>query len=393
MPEDTRNSVRNGGPPGKVSLESLETQAKIEYRAAKAFYYRYMLRKQDEDVFRKLQKIPDDWQKYSDASPERQINITGEQQKRLSDMKKLKSWELKFESLNLYYLINIEDVLMECLSSNDIGDDELYEGIDSANSILTEIGSNISNFKYLLLSLARRAVSDFYYLMLAYEKFNKRREFIFEGGFQEFLTSAITIMTEHRAVIKNVESMKKYSQLIQPLFPKSSNQAGWKMDEFAVKKFIEEKTVSGEKKSPVIELRSIVSAGYLFKKKLKDDYDFIKYYYNDHDGKMYRYNYITEMLSQKLKEGKISAEVFSGFELIRKKFTEIKEIFEIKGLLGFGPRGMNYLEVLEFVYKCAKIIEFFYLRSMRYDDLQTLRNKVLYYVENEFMRIKSKESS
>ena len=127
--------------------------------------------------------------------------------------------------------------------------------------------------------------------------------------------------------------------------------------------------------------------GYLTKL-LISYYSFLKYYYNETDGKMFRLNFINDSLKLKLDENKISPEVYNSYDEIRKCFIEYKYYFETTGISGFGPDKMSYYELIDFIYKVCKIIEFYYLRNMKYDILNKLRTEILYIVEREIVSIK-----
>lgn len=386
MPSRTEH---DGNPHDENDLPSAESTPEemldIEFTELKAHYYRFILRKIDEEVFRKIQKIPEDWAAYAAKTSGSISIITEDQKKRLSDIKRYKSWELRFESLYISHLITIEEVLIACLNHRSVSKDRLDEALESANCVLTEIGGSLMNFKHLLLSLAKRAVSDLYYFIIAFHRFHAKTHFDFDTRFHDFCTIAISALKEYRLFHGHLPLLNEYRSATLNLFPASSNAIGWKMDEFAVKKFLEEH----DSREFIVELKKVVTVAYLMKKKLKTDHDFLVYYYNDTDGKMWRYNYIAETLHTRMAEGKITREVFDGYAAICEKFLEIKKMFESRGLTEFGPACFTYSEILEFTYKMSKLLEFYYLRAMRYDELQNLRNEILYYVENEFMHLKS----
>ncbi|HON78791.1 MAG TPA: hypothetical protein PK544_09895 [Spirochaetota bacterium] len=385
MEHDTSDKNLNDNKPDEHRVNNTLEE---NYHRAKADYYRHVLRKQDEDFISKIQKIPDDWNIFSEIRKNNNIIISDTQKKRLTDIKKRKSWELKFESLNIFFLINIEETVLSCLNYRHLSEEELAETIESANHITTEFGSNITNFKHLLLSLAKRSVSDLYYLIISFRKYYYKQGFIFEKDFISFCEDAIKIVNEYSKNMTSVSVFTETRDNYKMLFPKSSNTIGWKMDEIAVKKFFEDKE-EPERYQIINHFKKRVSEAILFKKKLKIDHEYVKYYYNEHDGKVYRYNFITEALKIKLHENQIQQDVFDRFENIRNSFLDIKRDFDIKGILEFGPPGFTYIDTLEFIYKCCKIIEFFYLRSMKYESLQALRTETLYSIEHEYFSYKS----
>ena len=97
-------------------------------------------------------------------------------------------------------------------------------------------------------------------------------------------------------------------------------------------------------------------------------------------------------LSQKLEQEKTTPEVFSGFQDILLKFTDLKKHLEQLGLRNFGPPGFSYIETLEFLLKSSKVLEFFYLRSSKYDDLTQFRSETLHYIEKEFFEFNPDQS-
>ena len=110
--------------------------------------------------------------------------------------------------------------------------------------------------------------------------------------------------------------------------------------EIAVKKFFEDKEEQ-ERYQIINEFKKRIREAILFKKKLKVDHEYMKYYFNEHDGKVFRYNFITDALKIKLHENQIQQDVFDRFENIRDTFLEIKRDFDMKGILEFGPPGFT----------------------------------------------------
>jgi hypothetical protein len=352
------------------------------YLESKTQYYRNVLRKQDQELLRKIQKIPDNWDGYDKA--ENNLIISHDEKKRLSDIKKAKSLELKFEGLFAYQLVNVENSLMSCLNYRFITNEQLDEAKHSADSILPEIQNHVPDFKHLLLRLAKRSVSDLYYLMISYVKFYKKRNFNFNSDFAEFLSDSIKIYIDYERLPEMLGEFISYSNLMDKFFSKSSNEIGWRLNEFDMRDFLENQTDPFYSSS---NLTRIATSAYSFMKKLKEDHNFITYYYNHNDGKLFRYNFIVNALSQKLKKNLITSEMFEGLSAIRHNFIVLKQNFEKDGIEWFGPHRMNYFRVLEFLYKCCKIIEFIHLRSMEYDKLQELRNEILLPVEKELRQL------
>ncbi|PKL40832.1 MAG: hypothetical protein CVV44_04285 [Spirochaetae bacterium HGW-Spirochaetae-1] len=363
------------------NVDSIETS----YNESIVRYYRHVLRKQDEQVLKKIQKIPDDWDEYDKTRLISDPEISEDEKKRLSDIKSKKAWELKFESLNIYYLITIENTMISCLTHKILTDDEIHEAQDSVNSIITEIGGNIKNFKHLLLSLAKRAVSDLYYLMMTFRKYYYKLNVVFDEDFLRFCDDLITFFDEYRVMTRNISGFKKTREFLSRFFPVSANKRGWNIDETALKEFFEEE-IKDEART-LAELKRTISAAYLYKKKQKKDYEFIKYYYNERDGKLFRYNFVVNSLSQKLIDQKISADVFEGFKKIRENFINLVRNFENRGLQGFGSPDLSYGQLVEFIFKGSLVLEYYYLRTLQHDELQKFRNDVLHYVEEEYNQL------
>ena len=154
---------------------------------------------------------------------------------------------------------------------------------------------------------------------------------------------------------------------------------GWRIDEFALKDFIE-----GESRSSrIYDFSKLLKELYEYKNRLRSYYNFLKYYYNENDGKLFRLNFVYESLKQKLDEHKITEDTFSAFENIRNSFIEYKQCFEAAGIPGFGDIDTPYIDLVHIIYKLCKILEFYYLRNMKYEMLQDLRNDYLLYTEKE----------
>ncbi len=352
------------------------------YIESKARYYRNILRKQDQELLKKIQKIPDSWDGYEKNG--NSLVLSSDVKKRLSDIKKAKSLDLKFEGMFASHLVQIEDILMSCLNYRYIPKERLDEAKLSADSLLPEINEHIPEFKHLLLDLAKRSVSDLYYLMIAYIRFYKKRTFSFTTDFAEFLSDSIKIFIEYERLAEMLGELIAYSNSLNRFFPMSSNVIGWRLNEFDLRDFLEDQR---DTLFSLNNLKRIATEAYNFKKKLKQDHDFITYYYNHNDGKLFRYNFIVNALSQKLQENRITSEMFEGISEIRHTFILLKQHFEKNGIEWFGPGKMRYYRLLEFLYKCCKIIEFIYLRAMEYERLQEFRDEFLLPVEKELRQL------
>lgn len=345
-------------------------------------YYRYVIRNEDKSVINKLVKIPDNWQNYQIGNG---IVLTESMMARLSDVKKRMTWELKLQSLYFFYVVNIENTFISTIQQNQVDDSLLHEAADSLNSIMLELDDELLNIKHLMLTLAKRSISDFYYLVSTYWKFFMKKNFLYENDIKAVLNEFIRIINQQHVVNNNVDMFIKYNSRISSLFQDSSNAVGWRMNESSVKEYL-------EKDNPfvlVTELTAIAREAFAYKNNLKNYYLFLKYYYNESDGKLFRLNFVSESLKTKLNEGKIKEEVYTSFEEIRQSFTNYRNLFEETGISGFGHDKMSYYELLNFIYKLCKIIEFYYLRNMKYTALQDLRSEIFYYVENEILSIRS----
>ncbi len=344
-------------------------------------YYRFVIRNEDKKILRKYSKIPDSWDNYI---PSEGIRLNEEIKARLSDIKKKKSWELKLESLYLFYITDIENKIISVMQQRSISDNEIDETIDSLKNMILELDDELINFKYLMLTLAKRSVSDFYYILSTYNRFFFKKNFVFEKDVKFIIDDFLVIISRHKNMEKLIKRFINCKNEIQVLFPKSSNQLGWRMNEFAVKEYLDK----SRQELKIAELNWTLKEALKYKKTLQDYYSFLKYYYNENDGKLFRLNFISESLKVKLDEGRISREVFESFEKIRESFIEYKLNFEYAGIIEFGPDEMSYLELIDFAYMVSKIIEFYYLRNMKNETLNTFRNDVLYIIEKEIFSMK-----
>jgi hypothetical protein len=317
---DIMERNKTGSPDHKSSV-NINYEAYIiatnEYRLAKLKYYREVLRKNDQELINSLNKIPDDWGKYETGSSKKLI-IESSVKKRLSDIKEKKSWELKYESLFLSHIVIVEESLIDCLSFNNISDERLSESIESLNCIMVEIGSQTFNIKHLLMSLAKRSVSDLYYLMSAYYQFFKKKPFDVDINFYEFCEDILVLFNDHKRIYGTISLIKDIMEMINPYFSVTAFSAGWRLDEFAMKQFAEKN--DADKKQMANNMKKAVQLLHSLKMKMKRARDFLSYYYSPRDGKMYRYNFIVESLARKLDEGKITSHDFDSFNNIKYRF-------------------------------------------------------------------------
>ena len=344
-------------------------------------YYRFVIRNEDKNVLSKFSKIPETWDNYTPAEGTR---LNEEIKSRLSDIKKRKSWELKLESLYLFYITDVENKIISLMQQRDISESEIDEAIDSVNNLIIEFDDELINFKYLMLTLAKRSVSDFYYILSAFNRFFFKKNFVFETDVKSLMNDFISMLSRYKNKSKIFSRFLRCNDEIEPLFPKSSNQLGWRMNEFAVKEYLDK----SNQVVKIAELNWTVKEGFEYKKNLMNYYSFLKYYYNENDGKMFRLNFISESLKTKLDDGKITREIYESYEEIRETFREYKLHFEGAGLLEFGPDEMSYVELLDLIYRVSKIIEFYYLRNMKHELLQAFRNQYFYYIEKEIFTIR-----
>ena len=155
------------------------------------------------------------------------------------------------------------------------------------------------------------------------------------------------------------------------------------MEDRAVKEYFDDKNNS--KHTTSITFANIIQKLILFKQTIQNYYNFLKYYYSEKTGLLFRYDFIINTLDQKLHEGKVDIPTVAGFKKIRESFIKLKSEFESQGLFNFGPDGYWYIDIIQFIYKCCKILEFIYLRSSNYDRLKELRNDILFKIEKEIV--------
>lgn len=372
------------------------------YREARMKYYRQILRKQDQEVLKRLQKIPDDW---ASVDPELPIaSISDDQKLRLTDLKRLKSWELKFESLYFHYLITAEEAVISLMQQHELSEAEIGEAIESIEALSLEIGNTITDFRHLMMSLAKRQVSDFYYFMISYFKFNKLPSEGFDRDFMRLRDMLLSYIKNHRVIPAIISDIVYLKSEINKFYEKSSSTTGWKMKENAIRELLESEAPKSKKgpaakktdqssdaENPDIltltKLIRLVSQSFSYTKRLKKDFLFLVYYYNENDGKLFRINYVIDSFRQKLTEGVIAKPVFDSFLEIKETFNKVKNNLEWKGLRFFGVKDLGYGEIIEIIYRSAKIIEQCYLRSASYDELRNFREDLLYKLENEYFYI------
>lgn len=358
--------------------------ANDEYRKARINYYRKVIRKQDQELIKKLNKIPDNWDDYEENSCGI-IKIKEDVKNRLTDIKQNKSWEMRYESLFLHHIVTVEELLIDCFNFRNIDDERLQDGIESVNSIIVEIGSDCFNFKHLLLSLAKRSVSDLYYLMNAYYIFFKRKSFNIERDFHDFCEDALSIINDHKRLNEIQDIITDISKKVSPYFSGTSVSTGWRLDEFAIKEYIDRKEIDRESLADMIKKSLMIMRS--LKTKLRNSFNFLNYYYNNKDGKIFRYNFITGSLNKKLEEGKITQNEYNDFQEVKNSFIRMVNNFDSLGLEGFGPSGLSYHTILVIIFQTGKVIEFIYLRAMRYEELNSIREAVLRESEEELIRI------
>ncbi len=370
-------------------------QAEKNYRESRIAYYRTILRQSDREMMRRVGKIPDEW----DNAEAIYATLTEDEKKRLSDIKKQRSWELMFESLHLVFITTIEDRFLDILMHRPLEEEEIEEGIDAINHIMLELGASLTNLKEMLLSLSKRQVSDLYYLITAYLKFNHHSPGNFEKDFMDFSEGALMLFKKEKEIRGWISRILDFSTYLKQFYTKSTGASSWKLNEKELKALIaretnEDEFLSESKKSEkeksvydLQEINRILSLAFLLKKRLKQDYLFIRYYFNEKDGKLFRLNFVTEALYQKLENGRIDEQVYTSMNEIRENFVLFKNSFEFLGMEGFGFHTLPFIDIMEILYKGCKLVEQFYVRTARYDELENLRNEMLYYVEQEYTSI------
>ncbi len=347
-----------------------------KYLKARTDYYRYVIRSEDKTLFSKLIKIPDSWENYKAGEG---VNLSENIKNRLSDIKKKMSWELRLQSLYFFYITCIENSILSAIQQRLSDRLEIEEAIDSVNNFILELESDLLNIKHLLLTLAKRSISDFYYLISAYCKFFYKKNFNYEADVKLILMEFIKILNQQLVIKENIAKFKKYNEEISSLFEASSNELGWRMNEFAVKVFFEKESRAVKMK----EYNRILMEMFELRNTMRNYFNFLKYYYNETDGKLFRLNFIHETLKQKADEKKVTQDTYKAYEAIRGSFLQYKFSFETVGLPGFGDEELPYIDLIHMIYKLCKILEFCYLRSMKYETLQSLRTDYLLFVEKE----------
>ena len=296
-----------------------------------------------------MTKIPDSWDDYI---PRDGVRMTESIKRRLSDIKRKMSWELKLQSLYFIYITTIENVVLSVLQQRNIENQELNDAADSINNISLELDDELLNIKHLLLTLAKRSISDFYYLVSSYCKFFYKKNFHYESDIRIILNEFIKIINQQVQFRDSIKSFKKYQHEISPFFYESSNELGWRLNEFILKDYFEKEN----KALKIMEYNRLLKDLFEYKNNLKNYFNFLKYYYNETDGKMFRMNFINEALMQKLDEKRITEDTFKTYENIRDSFINYKNAFESAGIRVFGDQDMPYADVLHIIYKMCKIM-------------------------------------
>ncbi len=359
-------------------IRSLENN----YKQSIINYYRGPLRKQDDAMFKTILKIPDNWDEFEKKMS---ISLSDNEKKQLSYKKKSYAWKIQFESQFIEHFINIENTLISCLTYRELEDDQIEDAKESISSILNNADRNIINFKDLLLLFAKRAISDLYYLMAAYHKYYNKKNFNFDTDFENFFNDLTSFFDEYKFIIKELNNFKQNSKEIETYFTLNKKSIGYKIIDDKINDFFSKD--DSYKIKYIYDLKKLITTAFLFKKKLKSGYEFINFYFNGQDGKLFRYNYILNSLSQKLAKKNTSRDIVDGFNEILKNFTHVKKAYETFGLKDFGPDELPYSELINFLYKGSRLIESYHLRKSQYEELDKFRSTILHYVEKEYFNL------
>jgi hypothetical protein len=190
--------------------------------------------------------------------------------------------------------------------------------------------------------------------------------------------------SRYKSIIATIPLFNSLSSKIDIFFMRTSNYTGLRLDENLIKK---NETMLNESNGIIPDLAKMLPIAFSIKTKIKRNYDFLKFYYNKDSGRLFRYNYILENMKTKVDTGRTKIEIFEKFTAMRTAFCDIKYTYDMNGFEYFGFNGMQYGRLVDFIYKGSKILEYFYLRNSKYEDLQNLRNSILVYIENEQHKI------
>ncbi len=359
-------------------IRSLENN----YKQSIIDYYRGPLRKQDDAMIKTILKIPDSWDEFEKKMS---ISLSDEKKKQLSYKKKSYAWKIQFEIEFISHFVNIENTLISCLTYRELEDDQIEEAKESISSILNNTDRNNINFKDLLLYFAKRAISDLYYLMTAYYKYYNKKDFNFDTDFKKFFNDLVRFFNEYKFIKKELDNFETISKEIEHYFTFNKRSVGYKIIDNKINELYSKDDIY--KIRYIHNLKKLITTAFLFKKKLKSDYEFINFYYNELDGKLFRYNYILKSLSKKRAEKNTSRDIVDGFNEILKNFTRVKKTYEMNGLEDFGPDELPYSELITFLYKGSRVIESYHLRSSQYEELDNFRSTILHYVEKEYYHL------
>jgi hypothetical protein len=348
-------------------------------------YYNTALKPYNRDYMEKLIKIPNSWSD-GDQSKIAGIDISVEQMKKLGDLKKEKSAQLKFEEAHINELLNAELAIIAAMNYSDIGKEEITSGIQSLSKLNSSFKNDPNAFKNFLLTVSKHGVSDLFYLMNAYWIFTKKGNFDLYHHFDKFCTDASSILKSFISDLENIAQYKRYRESIDKYFYKTGSDFKWKLDDLAIKNYYESR--GEEKILSAVVLKHIVDKTSSMMKRMKKYNQFIYFYYYDTSGKMFRVNYVKRHLADKVRNGRFPAQVIKSFNTTAVAFYDMKNDFDKKGISKFGWESCTYKNLAEFIYKCGKLMEHGYLHSSRYELLQSLRTDLLLTIEKELYTLR-----
>ena len=364
----------------KTNISDELDQLLENYRLKKTNYYKELFSRQDRLLLSQISKIPDSW---DNTNPENQ-SIPEESRRRLTDIKRYKSWELRLEILYMYYLVDIENYVIKIINCRHLSEDEINDAETSANCIITELESNLIDFRYLLLSIAKRSISDLYYLSAAYIKFFYSEDFDFNKHFPVFMRNVLELISRHKKISGSAPMFIKTSQKIDEFFSKTSNYTGLRLNEHQLKK--NESDLS-ENSKLISDLSRMIPAANSVRSTMKKHYEFLSFYYNRDSGKLFRYDFVCDNMKQKVNQGLKDKIIYDKLIEIRTAFNAVKYFFDMTNFEYFAFAEMQYGSLVDFIFKGSKILEYYYLRKSKPNLLQKLRNDILIHIENEYHKI------
>lgn len=290
-------------------------------------------------------------------------------------------------SLTLAAALEIEHLLCASYFHQPAEEDHVTKITDASGTIQNMLTDSSENCRHMLLSLARRAASDLYYMVAARNRYYQQQEYQFSRDFPLFCNQLATSYSSH-CMIHNIFSQNsELTAMIQETLLPASNSLGITVKDQDLRSWIPEN--DDDSMMLVTRLKKYMTTLFVYRNRIKDDFSFLRYYFNERDGKGYRYQFTMELLEAKKARGEISPLLPESFGHVYRTFRKLSSILMQMSLEDFGPRDFTYRQIVILVYGAAKFLEYIYLRNGNHEDLKLLRSEVYYHIEKELMQYKT----